>query len=404
VRFSLINFILIALIFSNVTKAEYYPEPSVYTADKNIDFYQKKYGYNTQSRCTGGDMCLLAGEEATCAYSYATGGAQSKVQVCEMKTIKRKDGTLEDVSKKKYNLVTGVISPTGQFGKIPENEILLATRGMFSSQGKVKKFVQASTPPEPETPSDFAVPGLEGGVCLPGKECYATVDPCLSSGAISALICAERKAHLFDSLSMHLDREEIGKAFDESFAPTCDNFISSTGELGVRGKKTLDAIKKVDPGCFNGEEGSIDVGVLCPNFKNFSQDQKDYFWVWTYASMAQEETTCGVRLHNKYAANGDASGLFQMENKYYRKIRDPRYCPHTNVNINNETIQFECTTSILVDTTCKKGWSLDSKHGYWAELHGIVPYFTKMKKKKKLVKIKPEISWHIMKFPGCKDK
>jgi hypothetical protein len=161
---------------------------------------------------------------------------------------------------------------------------------------------------------------------------------------------------------------------DSRFNARCRNFIDSGGDLGPWGKKIVSTIHNIENNaCFT--SGAL-VEDLCPKYSSLSDEEKDLFWVWAYASIAQVESSCDTEAKNHNATYGRADGLFQLE--YSRSLRrqsgrDAVYCrttipyPTTKVDF-----QIECTTSIIKDVHCSSEppRSLNWQSGYWHRLRG----------------------------------
>lgn len=183
---------------------------------------------------------------------------------------------------------------------------------------------------------------------------------------------------------------KIGRIFNSN----CLKFIKRDGSFGPWGEGMLEAMDKiaaVKPGanCFYDR---MDFGSVCPGFRNFPKWKKQQVWVWHWASVAQEESSCrpGVTVNGiwnkKLGRWNRAVGLFQLEDLYStrqisgvhyykdgrrRQGRDPRFCPHSSANMKDVTRQFECGASILADMQCGKGTSkrqIVNKKSYWEKM------------------------------------
>lgn len=104
----------------------------------------------------------------------------------------------------------------------------------------------------------------------------------------------------------------------------CSKFIKIDGTLGPWGESIIKSIDKLPE-----EEtkktylsNSIpDMDFICPNFKNFDNEIKKKFWVWTFASIAWKEATCNPKI-TAQGVNSKAVGLLQLEDS--RRLRSGR--------------------------------------------------------------------------------
>ncbi|MES2769212.1 MAG: hypothetical protein V4596_08705 [Bdellovibrionota bacterium] len=377
-----------------------YPEPATITLQAPKDYYRKSYGYNTKQTCSG-TMCLPTGSEVGCSYSYQSGGILgTQVQICNLKNIKKADGTIEDVSKKNFMMVTGIIDANGGFsGTLPDKEVLLVKRSW--GRWKQKTFEPAAQP----TPGTAQDPqGMNAGVCAPGVDCPTETNKCEGMSELDNLICmtdgfknvptpeATPEPEVID---YSFDREKIGQAFNrQPYGKVCEGFINKEGNLGAWGKAGVEEFKKVCNECFFGEK-SIDVKDICPKFKNFSQTQKEYFWAWTLASMAYPESTCRVQVrvkgtkvrgHQEYAV-----GILQLEESSRRRRGRGHECqPKAKESLYTPRFQFRCAASIIQDTRYDEGRPLwGSANQYWQKLRGLGGEGGR-------------ISKYISQFPGCR--
>jgi hypothetical protein len=164
-------------------------------------------------------------------------------------------------------------------------------------------------------------------------------------------------------------------------------FINTKGEVGVAGQEIIKAVQNHASQCLYND---LDVSSICPKYKNFSTAQKDSFWVYAFASVAQFESSCNPTA-DAAGTNDVADGLFQMEYSWKQRRsagRDRKLCkasgPYDSQDIK---FQAECSISILRDTNCKFGWPLDGRKGYWHLLRSNSSF---------------KIGKTMMNFPGCK--
>lgn len=102
----------------------------------------------------------------------------------------------------------------------------------------------------------------------------------------------------------------------------CTGFIKSDGSYGSQGRIVYDYISGSDR-----RENFMNpnhIEEACPNWGNFSEREKEHFWVWTIASIAWDESRCVSGRRNTRATNGVAVGLLQLnEDRGGRSWRGP---------------------------------------------------------------------------------
>lgn len=152
----------------------------------------------------------------------------------------------------------------------------------------------------------------------------------------------------------------------------CSSYISSkNGDYGEKGKilkkllfsKVLGKFKY--PHYFDTVPN--DIKTLCPSFKSFSNEQKVNFWIWFYAALSLDESTCGADLKAQ-GVNGLAVGDFQMEKSHSLRVGGGRPSPEC---FTGDISAFEnnasCSVAILNKELGKKE-NMFSKPTYWAKL------------------------------------
>lgn len=332
-------------------------EPKLQLVVKAMDYYQNTYAFNTKEPCKGTN-CIPAGSVVGCSgYSLVDDVGGTQVQFCHISTIQdSKDAKPVDVSAEDRVMATGFVAENKKYvAALPGGQIFSASRE--------KKKTEAAA-------CDVNCAGGVANKLSDFAKAMVNVAAPKNTGVASAAL----KEKVGDAVTIQVEKQKIANA--------CTNFLDKDGELGPWGNKAIKAFNKVDWECF---KSGMDTSGVCPKYKTFNERKKEYFWVWTLASMAHVESSCKVNAINPKAANETGYGLMQMENAKYRKTRDKRYCPHYKINEQDVTFQMECTASIFSDMYCKRGLSLTSSQGYWAGL--LSP--------------KRKIAQQIKKFPGC---
>jgi hypothetical protein len=150
----------------------------------------------------------------------------------------------------------------------------------------------------------------------------------------------------------------------------CNAFITRSGALGPYGQLVAREISRYD--VYFSPHNRIE--QICPNFHNFrSRAEKTQFWVWVYASLAAQESSCDP---NQSAPptmnpNGVAVGLLQMEKRTdLRRSRDIAY--HGNYCSGNPyapAVNIRCSARIMAGLLSKQqGLYARNRAQYWGPL------------------------------------
>lgn len=171
-----------------------------------------------------------------------------------------------------------------------------------------------------------------------------------------------------------------------SFNPKCRGFITADGSLGPWGKEFVKAMYEVEAASgkkfFFGKDGphKIKFGRRCKNTKHvnsLTRSQQEHLWVWTWAAIAQSESSCtptanGRGIWNKkFQRYNKADGLVQLE--YYTttrnaSARDKKFCPNKS---NTQAIKFQarCAASIMAKAHVGKFLYTEGRSTtYWDKL------------------------------------
>lgn len=91
----------------------------------------------------------------------------------------------------------------------------------------------------------------------------------------------------------------------------CKLFVKDNGELGEHGKILVNHLPNIkNSKLFDNNLGRMN--EVCPKWSKFSKIDKEYFWVWFFASIALAESTCRNNYKSK-AVNGMGIGYFQLD-------------------------------------------------------------------------------------------
>lgn len=95
----------------------------------------------------------------------------------------------------------------------------------------------------------------------------------------------------------------------------CGAFIDSSGALGPHGEVIAEYIQGSDVRdlYYNDNIPEMSYGAeVCSNWTGMSEDERTHFWVWTFAAIAWDESTCIDTARNEAGTNEPAVGLFQL--------------------------------------------------------------------------------------------
>jgi len=157
----------------------------------------------------------------------------------------------------------------------------------------------------------------------------------------------------------------------------CDQFFDNAGNIGLWGNQIIQTISKIPHEELANSFYSNDIpdmNFICPKFKKFSMGLKLKFWVWTFASISWQESSCNHKVSAK-GINARAIGLLQLEDsRQLRKSRGPN-CDVPSVKDPNNNLA--CGVDILHQQLLgAKGdyfknfgtGELFWKNGYWQHL------------------------------------
>ena len=119
--------------------------------------------------------------------------------------------------------------------------------------------------------------------------------------------------------SDQIDRTVREKKLDGQFqarGADCREFLNREGVPGAYGHAILDAFDRYDHFQVLLEHKAAkahSMPQLCPGFARFSRTERAYFWIWVFAAISWDESTCKPGAHNRRAVNSAAVGLLQLE-------------------------------------------------------------------------------------------
>lgn len=201
----------------------------------------------------------------------------------------------------------------------------------------------------------------------------------------------------------------------------CFDFIEKNGEMGKWGKIIINTINERSTEDKNKtffSNNIPDMNFICPKFKLFPDNLKMKFYVWVFASISFDESSC-----NEFTKDGPgeqkkltAQGLLQLES--LRSLRKGRggHCNVDNIKLpeNNLSCGVDILHEILKgkDSLYYNGKSTGElfwKGSYWAKIRLKAKNNKKLEEKKQQLVASMEIDDDkiqlkelIMKFPSCR--
>ena len=199
----------------------------------------------------------------------------------------------------------------------------------------------------------------------------------------------------------------------------CDKFLNNEGEPGEWGNIILKKIESLPEDELKDSFYSNnipDMPFVCQNFSEFSNELKKKFWVWTFASIAWEESSCKPKAAAA-GVNCKAVGLLQLEGS--ARLRKGRGESCQVAEVTTPKNNLACGVDILNDQLLgqksnyfkgtKATGELFWKSSYW--LHMRLKGKDEQQReatKRKLIKSvatdnqKPDIKTLVMRFPYCR--
>jgi hypothetical protein len=405
-----------AAIESIISQGIRLKEAKVYFAKSNNP-NQPSFGYSSQC---GGAMCLPEGSRVFFSgYEDVPMASGKKLRVGIIQRYVLPDGTVRNVENQNYNLALQVVTSRDRsevVTTIPRDEnLFLNFRGQSvdwaiplnepnsnSAPSARTASRDTSAPARPQATRPRTATSVSAPV-RPNLEATASCELCgpeSNKGPIQNL--ADRVVSLIGGAGINSDyKKKIGEFISQRLrAPKelrlgsgCTNFIDTNGDINSWGISALTNMKSVCNDCFFGSE-ALGVQSLCPKFKNFSQHEKEYFWVWVYTSIAHAESTCIPRSEARGTKDPRtgvyerAVGLMQLEKSWARRrSRGPECSTRQGETVFDIDFQFRCSASIMRDTRWRAGLPLYGRPmQYWHRLQTT----------------NGKISNLIKTFPGCR--
>lgn len=196
----------------------------------------------------------------------------------------------------------------------------------------------------------------------------------------------------------------------------CDKFFDNNGNVGPWGNHLIKTITKLPAAELEKSFYSNDIpdmDFICPKFSEFSADLKLKFWVWTFASISWQESSCNEKV-TAQGTNARAVGLLQLEDT--RQMRKSRGDNCNVASVRDANNNLACGVDILhqqllgADGDYFKNigtGELFWKSSYWQHLRlknnspKHQKLLTERSQSQKMPK-KADIKELVMRFPHCR--
>lgn len=144
----------------------------------------------------------------------------------------------------------------------------------------------------------------------------------------------------------------------------CSAYIDGDGgAYGSKGQKIVNAFNQdeayYEPLLGDSAAQTSSMKRMCPGFAKMNKDERKHFWVWALASIAWQETKCGLRQYTKPhvdVTGKRVTGEFQMEQTLRHRSwrgnnpgapwRSKRYCAVASVDDFDNNLM--CSMDILI--------------------------------------------------------
>lgn len=195
----------------------------------------------------------------------------------------------------------------------------------------------------------------------------------------------------------------------------CDKFFDNAGNTGPWGNQIIKTITKLPKEELENSFYSKDIpdmDFICPKFKEFPSELKLKFWVWTFAAISWQESSCNEKV-SAQGTNARAVGLLQLEDtRQLRKSRGPN-CDVASVRdpANNLACGVDILHQQLLGAEGKYFKNVGTgelfwKSGYWQHLRlkdnsSRAQKMLTAKSQSQEIPKKTNIKELVMRFPYC---
>lgn len=169
-------------------------------------------------------------------------------------------------------------------------------------------------------------------------------------------------------------------AFDSKGAD-CTPFIKDDGTYGWWGKVLESELNSGRyPRFTHLPPAPRDIARICPNYSRLQLRERKHFWIWVFASIAHDESTCST--HAKAQGTNDkAVGLLQMEKTYRKRFWRGKECQAKDMTAASPNLK--CGMRILHEQLLGKSGDYQSsgrlypgEPSYWEKLNSREDYPT----------------------------
>jgi hypothetical protein len=165
---------------------------------------------------------------------------------------------------------------------------------------------------------------------------------------------------------------------NDSFNKRCNNFIKQDGSFGSYGETVEKYISDTNVSSLFLNENLPYIADACPRWYKLNDDERKFFWVWTFASIAHDESSCDPNARNSKASDGTAVGLLQMnETKKHRSWRGPN-CKVASVTGASENLL--CGLDIMAELLRGKNGVYKSNGAIFRNGRRNTSYWEKLKR------------------------
>lgn len=187
------------------------------------------------------------------------------------------------------------------------------------------------------------------------------------SATVGEILSMPQAAHLFNQpLVEEDDSDWLNGEIEDSLttlglSSSCAGFVNSKGQLGSWGRFLQQTLSRSRQSTlFSNSIG--DQGRVCPRFGRMTDAEKEDFYVWLVASMANYESSCRPSARAR-GVNGTAAGLLQLHLHH-----EHLYGCRRGMNSLNPHQNIECGLTILNADIARTKKFFPGRNNYWEVL------------------------------------
>lgn len=160
-------------------------------------------------------------------------------------------------------------------------------------------------------------------------------------------------------------------------ARSCMNFIRADGTLGPFGQAIVKNIQNKEN--FYNPKAKGGLTSVCKNWNSLSKSEKEIFWVWAFASIANDESSCNASVVVPGMPGRKAAGLLQIEhqprNRNFRQSACSRLSAKETLNSEKNIACGVAMMNGFLGDTSKT--FLFTKGSYWHHLRSNTQFIKK---------------------------